>query len=153
MSQLSEHQPGSERHLDEYRAEHRPDWQDMVDGDIPLNPLQRIWFDATPHDRRDPQEVQDWWKRPYIQTFTLAQHLDMLREKNANDAYLEDRVRDCKAAWHMAWPEGTRYEVRALDGADATGSTCWGITASLADAIRLVRAGPRGLHHRERPYL
>lgn len=51
--------------LDDYEERHRPANQRQVRG-VPVDPLLRETFEITPHDERDPLEIEDWWNRPFI---------------------------------------------------------------------------------------
>lgn len=88
--------------------------------EIPINPKLPTDFDGTPNDDR-PASHMRWWGRPYIQTFT------------ADDLGFSDKALLTK--WFAAWPTGTRYDVRCLDGGAWDRPTCLGMFGSLDAAL------------------
>lgn len=85
---------------------------------VPVNPKLPANFDCTPNDSR-PRSHYRWLHRPYVQLC---------------DFY--DLPPDYHAAFLRAWPEGTRYDVRCLDGGAWDRSTCWGSFKTLEEAIQ-----------------
>ena len=83
-----------------------------IDPDLPKN------FEQTPNESR-PARHMAWWGVPFITTWT------------------EDGPR-----WLAAWPSGTRYDVRCLDGGAWDRSTCWGQANTLEEALKIARTGP-----------
>jgi hypothetical protein len=83
---------------------------------IPINPELPDDFDTTPNAERPPWHM--WWMGvPYIVTQPVEEldarfaaltgpHADA-----AQQAWERNRLQ-----WMAAWPGGTRYEVRCLDG-------------------------------------
>ena len=87
-----------------------------ITANIPINPRLPANFDSTPNVARPASHLR-WWGRPYIVTQDWDGHGDY-------------------DAWHKAWPSGTRYNVRCLDGGAWDRSTKWGMFATLEEAIR-----------------
>lgn len=113
----------------------------FVDG-IPINPVMPKNFDDTPNDAR-PASHSKWWDVPFIRTTTVeeldaqyASRTDDYAEK-ARESWIEGRE-----SWMKAWPSGTRYDVRCLDGGAWDRSTGWGMFATLEDAVRCAKEGP-----------
>jgi hypothetical protein len=92
---------------------------------IPINPRLPARFDSTPNDAR-PASHMKWWGRPFIQTFGPG---------NA----LGDLTGPAREQWYRAWPSGVRYDVRCLDGGAWDRPTCWGMFATLEDALACAR--------------
>lgn len=86
---------------------------------IPVNPKMPMNFDCTPNEAR-PVSHRRWWNRPYIQTFTLEDF------GNSDE--------ESKRRWLEAWPAGTRYDLRCLDGLAWDRSTCHGSFKTLEEA-------------------
>ncbi len=108
--------------------------EQIVDG-IPVNPKLPEAFDSTPNDER-PDSHRKFWGQPYIQTYTV----DFWDRYYANrtDQWAEEGRRhwaEGRQRWMEAWPTGTRYDVRCLDGGAWDRSSAWGAFASLAAAI------------------
>jgi hypothetical protein len=87
---------------------------------IPINPNLPANFEDCPNDLR-PASHRRWWYRPFIVTYT-AERMGI------------EPGTDAERAWLKAWPEGTRYEVRCLDGGAWDRSTRVGAFATLAEA-------------------
>ncbi|GJB43828.1 hypothetical protein KAM369_43030 [Aeromonas caviae] len=97
---------------------------------IPINPCQRDDFDSTPHEHRDPLELDHWWNVPYVQTCEWS------------DIGSDDDER--REQWFAHWPSGIRYTVRCLDGGAWDRSTNRGSFSSLEQAVAAIgsmRAG------------
>lgn len=97
---------------------------------IPINPCQRDDFDSTPHEHRDPLELDHWWNVPYVQT------------REWSDIGSDDDER--RKQWFAHWPSGIRYTVRCLDGGAWDRSTNRGSFSSLEQAVAAIgsmRAG------------
>ncbi len=92
----------------------------VKDGDrflhIPLNPILPPEFDDTPNGQRDPRSMS-MWGLPYI--LTVTKH--SFKKPFPN--------------WLTYWPEGTRYDVRCLDGGAWDRSTVWGQFGTLVEAV------------------
>jgi hypothetical protein len=100
--------------------------------EIPVNPRLPPKFDDTPNDAR-PQSHQRWWFRPYIVTEKWC-------EPTGDAAYwTEEKRNEARAEWFRAWPAGTRYDVRCLDGGAWDRSTWWGSFSTLAEAQQCAR--------------
>jgi hypothetical protein len=95
-------------------------------GDIPVNPNLPRNFENTPNERR-PASHQRWWGRPFIVSLSWEQ-----RNRTSAD----------RDKWFEAWPGGTRYDVRCLDGGAWDRSTWWGAFATLEEAIECAKSGP-----------
>lgn len=98
--------------------------------DIPLDPILPEDFDSTPNDER-PESHREWWNRPYISTNTW----DSMKGPHSTEEH--------RASWFAAWPSGTRFDVRCLDGGAWDRSTSWGSFATLEDAVACARTGPQ----------
>ena len=102
---------------------------------VPVNPKLPDLFDCTPHEERPVSQLK-FWGRPFIATETI-EALDTFYAERT-DAYADAGREHWKAArpqWMAAWPTGTRYEVRCLDGGAWDRSTSWGMFATLAEAV------------------
>lgn len=90
------------------------------DGDVlhrvPVNPALPPGFDTTPNEQRDARS-RALWCLPYIVTYT--QHDFKTPFPN----------------WLRDWPDGTRYDVRCLDGGAWDRSTVWGCFGTEVEAI------------------
>jgi len=116
--------------------------EDQVD-DVLINPKLPRRFDDTPNEVR-PGSHAKWRGFPYIVTETVE----------ALDAYYAGRTDEYAAAglkmwknegrakWMQAWPSGTRYTVRCLDGGAWDRSTNWGSFPTLAAAVECANTGP-----------
>ncbi len=109
----------------------------FIDPELPEN------FDDTPNEERSPSHMR-WWGMPFIRT----QSVESLDAEYAGrtDAHAE-KAREYWATtgrhgWLEAWPGGTRYEVRCLDGGAWDRSTSWGMFGSLDEAMRCAKGGP-----------
>lgn len=132
-------------------------------GIIPIDPKLRADFDNTPNEDRSPAELRKWWDKPYILTMTFEENQ---ADKDYN-AYFE-RVKDYnfkayptktreeweadkaeqKAKWFKSFPNGTRYEVRCLDGGAWDRSTWRGTFAKLSEAVSFAKSGQDFTAHR-----
>jgi hypothetical protein len=97
---------------------------------IPINPKLPRDFDDWPNDLR-PRSHRKWWNRPYIQTVTWEQ----MKPRNP------EMVGEFRDRWFAAWPSGTRYDVRCLDGGAWDRSTNWGSFATLDEALACASSG------------
>ena len=129
--------------------------KNVVDG-IPLNPVLREDFDATPNEDRDPQEISDWWGKPFIRTCawedfeeSWESYSERMARLGISDHDTEDqfseRVMKQKENWFNTWPSGTRYEVRCLDGGAWDRSTGIAMVSTLEKAVEAAKAYPSGL--------
>ncbi|WP_370602028.1 hypothetical protein [Pseudomonas nitroreducens] len=139
--------------IDTYQEKHWPANQQLVGDRFPFNPVLRDWFDQTPNDKRELLELEHWWDLPFIETETwedreshFREHQARLRAEGFDGALTTDQVEAevpvRQADWFKAWPSGTRYEVRCLDGGAWDRSTSWGMVASLEEAVGMCEAGP-----------
>jgi hypothetical protein len=97
---------------------------------IPVNPRLPEGFDSTPNAER-PASHDRWWGRPYIETETGFNHASDLDRR----------------AWFAAWPSGTRYDVRCLDGGAWDRSTWQGSFTSLEEAVHCAIAVRERMKH------
>jgi len=102
---------------------------------VPINPKLPRRFSDTPNDAR-PASHDRWWNQPYIETETVEQ-LDAMYAGRTDDYAEAGRKRWAanREKWLAAWPSGTRYDVRCLDGGAWDRPTCWGMFATLDEAI------------------
>jgi len=107
----------------------------VVDG-IPINPKLPPNFDTTPNDER-PDSHRKFWYVPFI----ASQSLDEMDAYYAGftDQWAEEARAYWKETgrplWMEAWPTGTRYDVRCLDGGAWDRSTFLGAFATLSAAL------------------
>lgn len=102
---------------------------------VPINPRLPEHFDATANEDR-PASHRKFWHRPYIVTDTV-EALDAFYA-GRTDAYADEgrhRWIEGRKQWLAAWPSGTRYTVRCLDGGAWDRSTNWGSFATLEAAL------------------
>ncbi len=92
---------------------------------IPINPKLPGNFDCTPNENR-PASHMKWWNRPYIQTYTL-------------EAF-GNQDEEFKRRWMDAWPTGTRYDLRCLDGLAWDRSTNHGSFKTIEEAMEAAKA-------------
>lgn len=108
----------------------------LIDPELPED------FDNTPNEERSPAHMR-WWGIPYIRTQSVESldahyaaatgvHADTARGHWATTG---------RSQWLEAWPSGTRYEVRCLDGGAWDRSTSWGMFGSLDEAVRCAKGG------------
>jgi len=109
----------------------------LVDPELPPS------FGATPNESR-PTSHQKWWGRPYIETETWEKISSGARgPAGATPDELAKWFEDWRAKWFQAWPSGTRYDVRCLDGGAWDRPTCWGMFATLEEAVACATRGDR----------
>ncbi len=112
-----------------------------IDG-ILVNPLLPKAFDDTPNDSRSKAQVEKWWGRPFIRTMTVEEWDKIYAERT--DEYAEAgraHWEKGRPEWMKAWPSGTRYETRCLDGGAWDRSTGWGMFPTLEQALACANAG------------
>lgn len=116
--------------------------EDCVEG-VLVNPLLPDSFDDTPNEQR-PHSQAKWWHLPYVVTESV-ERLDATYASRT-DEYAEAARKhwaESRSKWMAAWPDGTRYETRCLDGGAWDRSTSWGMFATLEEALACVQTGPR----------
>lgn len=140
---------GMEIEISDYQDIHRYRNQILIEG-IPFNPLQREDFDQTPKAARDLLEIVEWWDEPYVKTCSWddcdeswESYIERAKswssgEPESHDEFLE-RMRSRKENWFKAWPSGTRYEVRCLNGGAWDRSTGLAMVATLEEAIAVAK--------------
>ena len=115
--------------------------KNQVDG-VLIDPKLPARFDCTPNEDR-PDSQTKWWAFPFIVTETVEQ-LDAMYAKRTDE--YADKGREQWVAgrvqWMAAWPSGTRYETRCLDGGAWDRSTSWGMFATIEEAVACAKAGP-----------
>jgi len=104
--------------------------EQCVEG-VLVNPVLPPAFDQTPNDAR-PDSHARFWHRPYIVTYSDA----VSSCARCSEAEKEQMRRQ----WLEAWPSGTRYDVRCLDGGAWDRSTSWGAFATLEAALACARS-------------
>jgi len=104
-----------------------------MDG-VLVNPKLPKNFDSTPNDDRPEAQRRKWWERPFILSYSEA----VSPAATCSEEEKEKR----RAAWLEAWPSGTRWDVRCLDGGAWDRSTCWGSFATLEGAVQCAKTGP-----------
>ncbi len=130
---------------DPYAERHYFKNQEKVEG-IPINPIQRFYFDMTPNENRDLREIDDWWNEPYIttQNFGMDSHKEYVIRMGESatinkEAWLKERD-ESLIRWTKAWKEGIRYDVRCLNGDAWDRSTNLGHFDNLDDALELAKS-------------
>lgn len=91
---------------------------DAVEAGFAVNPVLPKAFSDTANEAR-PERHMVWWDVPFIETAT------------GDDP-----------AWVAHWKGNTRYDVRCLDGGAWDRPTCWGMFATLAEAVQCAKSGP-----------
>jgi hypothetical protein len=117
---------------------------------ILVNPVLPETFNDTPNDER-PHSQAKWWNLPYVVTESV-ERLDAMYASRT-DEYAEAGRKhwaESRAKWMEAWPGGTRYETRCLDGGAWDRSTSWGMFATLEEALACAHAGPQWKELRDR---
>jgi hypothetical protein len=117
---------------------------------VPINPKLPRDFDNTRNEDR-PASHQRWWDRPFIRTMTLDDwraHYAKYDSELAAKGQTPPERESFYAEWLKAWPTGTRYEVRCLDGGAWDRSTCWGMFATLDEAMQCAGGARIGFEHR-----
>lgn len=111
-------------------------------GAVLINPKLPEGFASTSNDWRPPSH-RKWWGLPYIET-TSVEDMDSYYAERIDEWAEEGRKHwaENRPGWLAAWPSGTRYEVRCLDGGAWDRPTCWGMFASLDEAIACASSGP-----------
>ena len=118
----------------------------FADG-VPINPVLPRRFDATPNDER-PKSHQKWWHVPYVVTETVETFDEFYGKRTDEHAEAGRKQWEIsRARWMKAYPTGTRFEVRCLDGGAWDRSTSWGMFATLEEAIDCAKNGPRAHGH------
>lgn len=101
-----------------------------VDG-VLVNPSLPALFDQTPNGERPASHLK-WWHRPFI----VACADPVSPYARCSEAEKEIMRR----RWFEAWPSGTRYDVRCLDGGAWDRSTWWGSFPTLEAAVACANA-------------
>lgn len=117
---------------------------------IHVNPRLRKMFDCTPNEERSQSEINRWWGVPFIVTSTWeemnsdASYDDFVNRMNSygepryplpsREQWEHDKEQQ-RLRWFEAWPSGTRYDVRCLDGGAWDRSTGLGMFPTLEQAI------------------
>jgi hypothetical protein len=104
----------------------------------PVDPKLPAHFDETPNDER-PLSHLVWWEQPFIVTRAI-EAMDTEYDQLGGTA-LAHWLADGRARWLEAWPGGTRYEARCLDGGAWDRSTCWGFFGTLEQAEACCASG------------
>lgn len=111
----------------------------LVDG-VLLDPKLPPGFDNTPNDQRSGHEK--YWNMPFIVTESVSNLEAYYAERT--DEYAEAGGKQWnvsgRASWMAAWPSGTRYEVRCLDGGAWDRSTSRGMFPTLKEAVACANA-------------
>lgn len=110
----------------------------QLDG-VLIDPKLPKRFDSTANEER-PYGQAKWWCFPFVRTENVAD-LDAWYAKRQGERALE-WLQEGRQKWLEAWPTGTRYETRCLDGGAWDRSTAWGMFATLAEAVACAKTGP-----------
>lgn len=137
--------------ISDYEESHRYCNQTSLVEGIPLNPRLRPDFDSTPNDERDALEIKDWWNKPYIETCSWADMDETWEsytkrmasspfgsEPELKEVFIERKLKQ-KQRWFNAWPSGTRYDVRCLNGGAWDRSLGLGMVGSLDEAVAIAQ--------------
>lgn len=90
--------------------------REVVEG-VAVDPILPENFSSTRNESRPARQLA-WWDVPYIEIQT-----------------------DDNPQFVAAWKGNTRYDVRCLDGGAWDRPTCWGMFATLAEAVALAKGG------------
>ncbi|GKS91585.1 MULTISPECIES: hypothetical protein [unclassified Acidovorax] len=102
---------------------------------IPIDPRLPEDFDSTPNSTRPPSHGK-WWYLPFIRTETIeAMDAFYAQRTDEHAPAAREFWREGRATWLAAWPSGTRYDVRCLDGGAWDRSTNWGSFPTLEQAV------------------
>jgi len=115
--------------------------EDCIQG-VLVNPKLSKNFDNTPNEER-PASHEKWWYRPFIKTETVESHDAFYAGRT--DAYAEagrEHWKEGRKQWMKAYPSGTRYDVRCLDGGAWDRSTGWGMYGTLDEALNCAKQKP-----------
>lgn len=112
---------------------------DFYVGGVPVNPVLPEMFDSTPNEER-PKSHMKFWDVPFIVT-TTVEELDKYYAERTDEYADAGRQlwAEQRKKWLEAYPSGTRYEVRCLDGGAWDRSSNWGAFNNIDDAV--TRAG------------
>ena len=114
----------------------------LVDG-IPVNPVLPEDFCDTANEGR-PESHQKWWDCPYIETSSVEEE-DAFQARRTDDYAEKSReawATEGRESWMKAWPTGTRYIVRCLDGGAWDRPTLWGGFPTIEEAVECAKTGP-----------
>jgi len=135
-----------ERANDPYAERHFFENQRKIEG-IPVNPIQRFYFDLTPNEERPGREVDEWWGEPYITTQGFGKDFyEDYCERMKDSGVLETKDEWVKRKskefdqWIEAWKEGIRYDVRCLDGGAWDRSSSKGYFDNFDDALEFAKS-------------
>lgn len=109
-----------------------------IESGILINPTLPENFDCLPNDDQDLTHKK-WWHVPFIRTTTFVPTTSMRGTTPSTSSGSDDSALD---RWIAAWPDGTRYEVRCLDGGAWDRSSSWGMFATLDAAIECAKTKP-----------
>ena len=139
---------GEDIEIDLYREYRRYQNQNTYERGFPVDPLLREFFDATPNDLRERLEVFDWSGKPYIVTqryspvdASYTEYVDRMLAHPVTSGDIEteekfnQRLARYKESWFEAFPSGTRYEARCLDGGAWDRSCSRGMFSTLDLAV------------------
>ena len=115
--------------------------RNVIEG-IAIDPKLPIRFDFTLNHER-PKSHLKFANRPFIVTETV-EALDAFYAGRTDihaDHEREEWAACGRQQWMGAWPTGTRYEVRCLDGRCCDRSTSWGMFSTLAEALACAKGG------------
>lgn len=136
-----------ERANDPYSERHWYKNQFFVVG-IPINPVQRYYFDMTPNEERCQAEINDWWDKPYIVTQgfvrdTYKEYVQRMGEDYENletkEAFTRRKEKEYKQ-WDECFSDGYRYDVHVLNGGAWDRSLNLGHFDNIEDAIAKAKA-------------
>lgn len=107
---------------------------------ILIDPKLPPAFDSTPNNDRCGQAK--YWFVPFVVTESIAD-LDAFYASRTDESAEAGRERWSNGGrdlWLQAWPTGTRYEVRCLDGGAWDRATSWGFFPTLQEAIHCAKS-------------
>ncbi|MGZ4957306.1 MAG: hypothetical protein ACXV8Q_19585 [Methylobacter sp.] len=127
---------------------------DCIDGCL-INPVLPEDFDNKDLSERSPEEMKLWEGMPYITAVTwedmkpdnsYEEFIERMGEvrnwKNPSREEWEQQSEQRRKSWFEAWPTGTRYDTRCLDGGAWDRSTWWGSFANIDEALACAKSGP-----------
>jgi len=133
--------------ISDYEDQHRYENQTNLKDGIPIDPVMRPDFEVTANEDRDRLEIDDWWCKPFIvtcdwscMTETWEEYSERLSkydmEVKPKEEFLGEQAKQ-KEGWFEAWPSGTRYEVRCLDGGAWDRATSVAMVGTIEQALEI----------------
>lgn len=112
---------------------------------IQINPKTPEWMDSRALEDRSQEHMDKWLGVAYIRTEeysedTYADYVERMTTPPVFEIETEEefnqRIAEQKKSWFEAWPDGTRYDIRILDGGSWDRTTWHGSFQTLKEAIK-----------------